>query len=311
MIKKVNNCTNLKYLKKLYAKLLKTMMSSLFLLQLLLHLTVSSASLQKAPPIALHGCQDQCGDVKISYPFGIGAHCYLNQSYEITCNDSFHPPKPFLRRFNLEVVGINSVVRRDVFGSYEDQKLSVAIPFKNICIADGSDTQFDTNIDFRGTPFSISGTDNVFVVEGCGANLLLTNSSGDVVAGCSSICSSTAISMKILNCYGINCCHANLNTFYLDYYTIDVLNNATSSSRICNVAAGLINSSLLSNFVGNLSSLRKYSTVVLDWKVEYAAHKSPFPHSSCYDNTITNVQKCDCDFNYEGNPHIPDGCQCK
>ncbi|CAO2837559.1 unnamed protein product [Amaranthus hypochondriacus] len=115
--------------------------------------------------------------------------------------------------------------------------------------------------------------------------------------------------MKILNCYGINCCHANLNTFYLDYYTIDVLNNATSSSRICNVAAGLINSSLLSNFVGNLSSLRKYSTVVLDWKVEYAAHKSPFPHSSCYDNTITNVQKCDCDFNYEGNPHIPDGCQ--
>ncbi|CAO2837551.1 unnamed protein product [Amaranthus hypochondriacus] len=141
------------------------------------------------------------------------------------------------------------------------------------------------------------------------ANLLLTNSSSDIVAGCSSICSSTAISTKMLNCYGIDCCHANLNTFHLDYYTIDVLNNATSSSRICNVAAGLINGSFLSNFVGNLSRLRKYSTVVLDWKVEYAAHKSPFPHSSCYDNTITNVQKCDCDFNYEGNPHIPDGCQ--
>ncbi|CBI18949.3 unnamed protein product, partial [Vitis vinifera] len=42
-------------------------------------------------------CQATCGGVTIPYPFGTTEGCYLNRNYLITCNNTFSPPKPFLR----------------------------------------------------------------------------------------------------------------------------------------------------------------------------------------------------------------------
>ncbi|EHA8587309.1 putative wall-associated receptor kinase-like 16 [Cocos nucifera] len=68
---------------------------------LLLLLRLSSAF--AAPPMARPGCTVECGGVRIPYPFGFGDNSCFLDDFEIICNDTFNPPKPFLGRGNLEL----------------------------------------------------------------------------------------------------------------------------------------------------------------------------------------------------------------
>jgi len=38
--------------------------------------------------MALPGCPSRCGNVSISYPFGIGRGCFLQHDFEVTCDDN-------------------------------------------------------------------------------------------------------------------------------------------------------------------------------------------------------------------------------
>ncbi|GMG99910.1 hypothetical protein Nepgr_001750 [Nepenthes gracilis] len=53
--------------------------------------------------MAMLGYEENYGNVSISCPFGIGANCYHESWYEIICYKYFSPPKPCLRRLNLEI----------------------------------------------------------------------------------------------------------------------------------------------------------------------------------------------------------------
>ncbi|KAL1559095.1 wall-associated receptor kinase-like 1 [Salvia divinorum] len=58
--------------------------------------------------IAKVGCLDQCGEVSIPFPFGVGPNCYLEPSFEVVCNTATNPEKPYLRLFNTEILELNS-----------------------------------------------------------------------------------------------------------------------------------------------------------------------------------------------------------
>ena len=55
-----------------------------------------AATIIKAANIVKPGWQKQCGNVTIPYPFGIGPGCFLSEWFEMTCNTTFTPPKPFI-----------------------------------------------------------------------------------------------------------------------------------------------------------------------------------------------------------------------
>ncbi|KAM7489445.1 hypothetical protein LguiB_026929 [Lonicera macranthoides] len=60
----------------------------------------AAAGIANATNTAKPGCQRQCGNVVIPYPFGIGlgSHCSIPNSpnFEINCDTSFNPPKPYI-----------------------------------------------------------------------------------------------------------------------------------------------------------------------------------------------------------------------
>ncbi|KAJ9545296.1 hypothetical protein OSB04_025003 [Centaurea solstitialis] len=65
--------------------------------------------------IAKQGCKTHCGNLKVSYPFGIGVgkeRCSLDESFDLTCNSTETPPKLFYGSTNIEIYSIsNSEVR--------------------------------------------------------------------------------------------------------------------------------------------------------------------------------------------------------
>ena len=76
----------------------------------LLHLIFFFFALASPSPYQKPNCPARCGNVKIPYPFGVGSVCSLGSSFNITCNTSTTPPKPYLniKDTNLEVVEIRS-----------------------------------------------------------------------------------------------------------------------------------------------------------------------------------------------------------
>ncbi|KAK9673434.1 hypothetical protein RND81_12G167600 [Saponaria officinalis] len=261
------------------------------------------------PIISMPNCVDHCGDVQIPYPFGIGANCYREPPYEIICNASFGSPKPFLREFNLEVLDINwpgRYPRRDPPASdryNQGQIITVGMPRQNICTSDGF--KEIRSYDFKGSPYLYSMTeDNVLMMEGCGGSAVLRNRREEILAGCASVCDSDTPNKSGTTCYGIGCCQASMPYeddsmgAGVDYYEINVAFEQTIKSNICNASVALIDSSSMESFKGSLSNLQIFPTTLF-W-MGAVGQLLPF---------FNNTPGLECEFGYEGNPYIPNGCQ--
>ncbi|XP_074311358.1 wall-associated receptor kinase-like 3 isoform X2 [Silene latifolia] len=238
------------------------------------------------------------GKDKIPYPFGIGADCYHNRSYEIICNTSFGSSKLFLGPFNLEVINISWSGRygKDYFNSYGTNKvIIVRLPRKNFCESNG--IKKIISYDLKGSPYLFLMEGNTLMMEGCGSRAAMKKRNGKILAWCDTICVSDDFKMIGTTGNDKGCCTASIYTDdddHLDYFEIDVLEQQTNANS-CNASVAI---GSVYNINGSFSSLTTFPTA-LQWR-------SP-PTQFC--NHSVEDYGCDCHFPYEGNPYLPNGCR--
>ena len=131
----------------------------------------SIISFVQAASLAKGSCQAYCGNISIPYPFGIGADWYIENSFEIFCNNTFGSPKPFLRRFNISLQGI----------------VGVNYPIFSNC--NNGIIKTTEIVNLAKSPFVFSQSKNNFIALGC--NIFASMKSqddGSNIARCMSFC---------------------------------------------------------------------------------------------------------------------------
>ncbi|KAL4616117.1 hypothetical protein ACB092_07G175800 [Castanea dentata] len=253
------------------------------------------------------GAAAVCGKVTIPYPFGIEPGCYIDDSFAIDCNNTLGSPKPFFRRFDLEVLDIS---------------LEGALR---------SGTERAPNVSLASSPFVFSKFRNIFVAMGCGnlAYLLssdVSNSSLSIyglIGGCMSVCEKDTIQSYGSSCNGIGCCKTTIPSD-LDVFTTIIRSMSRASverTENCQYAF-LVDQKWFEENLTNHFEVQKMThvPVVLNWEINANLSSlimgSNSSHSTCQfanrSSSLGNMSStftCSCDSGFEGNPYLVDGCQ--
>ncbi|KAK1400810.1 putative EGF-like calcium-binding, wall-associated receptor kinase, galacturonan-binding protein [Heracleum sosnowskyi] len=256
-------------------------------------LFIQQASAQNAS-VAKPGCKEKCGDVTISYPFGIGTGCSAEKRFKIHCDTTFNPPKPFLSYSNLEVLNIS--VRKGT------------IHVNNLVLKDcTNESKIEQVISFDH-PFDYSITENRFTALGCDSLAFITQN-GLNIGGCTPFCNNTA---KENSCVGINCCQITIPPVFNQFNTSIIKSTKSGDSgpqcRYAFIAD--------KNWFGNLTDIYSVQHMekvpaLLDWKKFLpCSDQLCSKNAGCRDFEGTRTWFfCSCYPGFAGNPYLPDGCQ--
>ncbi|KAL2907004.1 Wall-associated receptor kinase 2 [Bienertia sinuspersici] len=282
--------------------------------------------------IAKFGCPTKCGNVTIPYPFGIGldGYCSLSPAYNIYCNTSFVPHKPFLSSTitgQLEIIQIsnNGIMR-----------IRNNISIK--CYQQGKVLQSKSNgiatINLTNLPLVVSDTANKFTAIGCDEVAVIADGNGHA-SGCAAMCTSLQNAVEYnKSCLGIGCCQTitipkGLTTSYVTSLG-SMFNHVNVSDFNSCGAAFLAEHDKFTFDVDDLSDthtkfmnrVMENVPVVLDWfvGVNETCHQAQKTSSrsgyACQDNTnctdfvagSTLGYRCSCLPGYQGNPYLSPGC---
>ncbi|KAI3953297.1 hypothetical protein MKX01_042292 [Papaver californicum] len=297
----------------------------LYFLQLLF-LALASSSSPVPPPFlkTKAGCDAKCGNISIPYPFGIinpnGNGCSIGGTgfdYRVTCNTSFHPPKPFLDTGNVEVIDIS------------ETKIRIKNTLATLCYNNLGNITLDlsvASIDASRTPFTLSYTENMFFAIGC--NTYATISGPDLKnysSSCSSECNSKESAMEG-SCFGKGCCQSTIPKGLKRYQArVSKFTSQNISATFAPCSYGFIaeqdyytfNASDIldgSNFISKGEDV----PIVLDWAIGNKtcedAKKDMINfacqvNSYCINSDNNPGYLCTCKDGYAGNPYLSPGCQ--
>ncbi|KAI3845777.1 hypothetical protein MKW98_016536, partial [Papaver atlanticum] len=295
-----------------------------------LTLTLSVAAFGETKP----GCQAKCGNISIPYPFGItpggmddtreAGGCSIHgvwlgpYSYNVNCNTSLDPPKPFIGTTNLEIQSISEFEIR--ISSWED-KICYNMVGDLVLSGTGS------NISLFGSPFTFSNTKNRLFVIGCnsiGYNYGYDQLLKTYVTQCVTSCNSRK-EVHEGSCNGNGCCMstipAGLKFFHTQVRRTDQITNTTFSSYFDPCSYAFVADHEQFKFSAtDLLDISKVIDipVVLDWgignKTCEEAKKDPetfacHGNSQCINLDNNPGYRCTCSKGYKGNPYLSPGCQ--
>ncbi|KAK9054943.1 hypothetical protein SSX86_026022 [Deinandra increscens subsp. villosa] len=273
-------------------------------------------TITKAANVTKPGCQTECGNVTIPFPFGIGPGCFLSQWFEITCNASSNPPRPQIGRLEvLEFTDYTFRVRNKVASQCYDQLGNIT-----------EENPVSTNVGLT-TPFSFSQK-NHFTLIGCDDfALFLSRFQVNFTGGCTALCLKPE---EVVNgsCSGVGCCQTSIPKA-LKYYSTSVGSMVNNHIKVwsfdpCTYAflgeQERFTFNGVSDFMDPNFRNRTMASVPLlvDWVVgnlscseaRSAGVLACQANSECVESdTGVPGYRCICNNGYHGQPYLEPGCQ--
>ncbi|KAK3438608.1 hypothetical protein EUGRSUZ_C03245 [Eucalyptus grandis] len=251
-------------------------------------------------------CAETCGSVTIPFPFGIRAGCFLDDWYQIVCEQNH--TVPILKKIRLQVLNI-SLPDKDVDGMIN---VSLPVIYSNACRrGDGR----GATVSLKGSQFVFSKKRNIFTVVGCNT-LVTANSTKSDVFGCQSKCAGTNFTIsKYSACSGEDgCCQSslplNLQGFGVDFKEED----GHEGCKLNDTVPVVLEWGIASNNKYALDLIRqKYDdesfscTRVKSSAYAYGVRARYRGYSGNSDEML--FMQCYCRWGYRGNAYVVKGCK--
>ncbi|KAF8007392.1 hypothetical protein BT93_K1408 [Corymbia citriodora subsp. variegata] len=285
----------------MHIQTVKIMSNSVFQVLLLL-VSLNLQASGAAPGRPMPNCNNKCGEVTIPYPFGIGTGCFLDDWYEIVCQQD--NTVPILKKIQLRVLNI----LLPNFTSVGDGMIKVSLPVIYLnasCQGNGIIKPWS----LEGSKFVFSQRWNVFTLVGCDTEATVISKKSDGVAftstGCQSKCAGANTNISRYSaCSGSDgCCQTTL-PLDLQNYCVDFKEGGQKGYEYAFPAER------------SWLSLNDSVPVVLQWGIRndtnysLALYESSMDSDvfSCYTSSLPYVE-CWCQRGYGGNAYITGGCQ--